>query len=172
MKLFKKIAVLVAIVCLLSFGAFASSTATGSLTVNASITNVCNVVSNGTLNFGTYDPVVTNNTVDLTPAGTTFKVQCTQGTSATITMGQGANADTGSSDAAPKRRLNSSSNYLNYQLFSDSSRNTQWNNTAGTGVSQTMDGTATDFTVWGTIPAGQNSPMGTYTDTVTITVTY
>ena len=67
--------------------------------------------------------------------------------------------------------MKSGSNYLNYQLFSDSSRNTQWNNTAGTGVPQTMDGTARLYCLRHNSPA-QNSPAGTYTDTLIITVTY
>jgi len=172
MELFKKIAVLVAIVSLLSLGAFASSTATGTLNLQASITNVCNVVSGGTLDFGAYDPVVANKTTDLSPAGATFTVQCTQGTTATVTMGQGTYADTGSTDAAPLRRLKAGTNYLSYQLFSDSGRLTPWNNTAGTGVSPTWDGTVQTLTVYGTIPQAQNAPQGTYTDSLTITITY
>jgi len=90
-----------------------------------------------------------------------------------LTLGQGSHANTGSSDAAPLRRLqDSGSNVLTYSLYQDSGRNTVWGNTALTGVSHTGTGSATSVTVYGQIAAGQNVPAGNYSDVVVATVTF
>jgi spore coat protein U-like protein len=52
---------------------------------------------------------------------------------------------------------------LNYQLFLDAARTTNWGNTTGNELTGT---TNTNFTVYAQIPAGQFIAPGTYTDTV------
>jgi spore coat protein U-like protein len=60
-----------------------------------------------------------------------------------------------------------SGNYLNYKLFSDSTRNTEWTTAA------TIPGVDVGtVSVYGRIPAGQNQPAGSYTDTVVATITF
>ena len=56
---------------------------------------------------------------------------------------------------------------LNYSLFSDSGRTTNWGNATGSWVSGT--GAAQVLTVYGRIPANQTALIGSYTDTVTVT---
>jgi spore coat protein U-like protein len=99
-------------------------------------------------------------------------VTCTQGASTTLTLGQGSNADTGSTDASPLRRLSDGGDeYLNYALYSDSARTSVWNN--DTGVSNTGTGSSQAFTVYGRVAAGQNTAnAGSYADTVVATVTF
>ena len=88
-------------------------------------------------------------------------------------MGQGSNANTGSTDAAPIRRLkDGGTDYLSYQLYSDNGYSTVWGNTAGTSVAHTGTGTQTALTVYGSIAAGQSVPAGSYSDTVVATVTF
>ena len=62
---------------------------------------------------------------------------------------------------------------LNYGLYSNSGRTTNWGMTVGTDtVTGTGNGSAQAITVYGQIPAGQLVAPGSYTDTITATVTY
>jgi spore coat protein U-like protein len=144
---------------------------TDNLTVQATVDANCTITTTA-VDFGSYDPVVANKTTDLTAQGK-VSVLCTTGAAATVTLGQGSNADTGSTDAAPVRRLkHGTADFLSYALFSDAGLTTAWGNTAGTGVGHTGDGASHDLTVYGNLLAGQNVPVGTYTDTVVATISF
>jgi spore coat protein U-like protein len=153
-------------------GAFAA-TATATMTNTVTVTNNCSIATVGFTT--TYDPVVTNATAnqDVTASVTTT---CTPGAAPVITLGQGANANTGSTDTAPLRRVSSGGGtptYLNYSLFSDSGRTTTWGNTAATApVAVSATGTATPLTIYARVPSGQTGVATTYTDTVVATVTF
>jgi spore coat protein U-like protein len=162
-------------VSLLSLGAASSidaaTTATQNLSVTASVTANCTITT-APVAFGAYDPVSANASSALNGTGT-VSVTCTSGASTTVTLGQGLNADTGSTDAAPVRRMSDGgTNYLSYSLYQDSGRSTVWGNTAGTGLPHTGTGTLTALTVYGAVAAGQNVPAGSYSDTVVATVTF
>jgi spore coat protein U-like protein len=149
-----------------------AETATDNLVVSATIANNC-TISAGSIAFGAYDPIGANLGAPLDATGT-VTVHCTEGSSASIRLSQGANPDTGSStEAVPVRRLKSAENkHLEYFLFSDTERTTVWGNDETAQVGHAGDGTPTPLTVWGRIPAGQNVPAGTYNDTVIATVTF
>ncbi len=161
-------------VFLLALGAASSidaATSTANLSVTASVAANCSI-STAPVAFGSYDPVTANASTALNGTGT-VSVNCTSGASTTITLGQGSNANTGSTDAAPARRMkDAGTDYLSYSLYSDSGRTTVWGNTAGTGLASTGTGTLTALTVYGAVAAGQNVPTGSYTDTVVATVTF
>ena len=146
------------------------ATDTADLTVTATVAANCTISSSG-LAFGAYDPVSTNAASPLDGSGA-VSVTCTSGSVGDITLGQGANADTGSTDAAPLRRMSDGTDHLAYFLYSDSGRTTVWGNTAETDVAHTGTGTSTDITVYGQVTAGQNVPAASYTDTVVATVTF
>jgi spore coat protein U-like protein len=145
--------------------------ATAALSVTATVTSNC-TISTSPVAFGNYNAVSASD-VDATG---TVTVQCTNGTAATVKLGQGANADSGSTDAAPLRRMRraATSDYLSYSLFSDSGRSTTWGNTTGTGLAHAGDGTSTGLTVYGRIPGTQplNVQAGSYSDSVTATITF
>jgi spore coat protein U-like protein len=62
---------------------------------------------------------------------------------------------------------------LNYGLFTDATRTTNWGETVGTDtVSGTGTGATQIVTVYGRIPATQNVGIGGYVDTITATVTF
>jgi len=61
---------------------------------------------------------------------------------------------------------------LLYQVYSDSAGGTVWGNTAGTGKAITADGTAQAFTAYGRIPKNQTVGAGSFSDSVTVTLTY
>lgn len=161
-----------AVAAALSFAAAGSyaATATSNLAVSASVSNNCLIDASGGLAFGAYDPVSANAASDLDSSGT-IAVTCTNGASTSITLGQGANAAVGSTDAAPLRQMNDgSTNNLSYNLYSDAGYTTVWDNS--TGVSYTGTGAADSVTVYGRVGAGQNVPAGSYSDTVVATVTF
>jgi spore coat protein U-like protein len=161
------------LVAALSFTAAPSAFAAGSdsdnLTVTASVENSC-VITGGTLAFGVYD-TITGAAVD---ASTAIRVECTAGATATITLGEGANADVGSTADDPERRLSDGgSSFLAYELFIDSNRGSEWGDTLGTGKEYTaVDANPAAQTVYGRITSGQDVAAGAYADTVVATVTF
>lgn len=151
-------------------GAAVAATATANLTVGATVVNNC-TIGTSDLTFGNYDPIVTNASASLDNTGT-VTITCTSGAVAAITLGQGANADPSSTDAAPLRRMTDSVNFLSYSLFSDAGRSVVWGNTTAVDVETTGTGAADAHTVYGRVTAGQNVPAGGYSDTVVATVTF
>ncbi len=148
-----------------------AATQTSNLSVTASVSANCSI-STSPVAFGSYDPIGANAAAALNGTGS-VSVTCTSGASTTVTLGQGSNADTGSTAAAPLRRLkDAGTNFLSYALYSDTGRTTTWGDTAGTGVAHTGTGTLTALTVYGQIPAGQNAAPANYSDTVVATVTF
>lgn len=88
---------------------------------------------------------------------------------------------TGSSNNYPARRMVNGANFLTYNLYRDSTRQTIWGN--GTGGSATVTGNLlldllglsppTNIPVYGRISPGQITAVpGIYADTITVTVTY
>ena len=70
------------------------------------------------------------------------------------------------------RTMTNGSQQLDYNLFTDPQRLTIWGD--GTSGTVTVSATATSgsYTVYGMIPARQNVRAGSYSDTITVTVTY
>lgn len=138
-----------------------AANATNNLTVTATITATCTVTA-ATLAFGTYADVLLDGT-------TNIAVTCTNGTPYSISLGAGSH--TGAT--VTTRAMDSGGNFLNYSLFREAGRTTNWGNTpsidtvAGTGT-----GGSVDHPVYGRILAAQNKQAGSYSDTVIITATY
>ena len=166
-----KNAVLVSALGLFSaFGATShAATSTANLAVSATVAANC-TISAGSVAFGAYDPIVANASAAKNASGS-VTTTCTNGSAAYITLSQGLNPSSGSTDAAPVRQMVSGSNALKYYLYSDTS-STVWGNTGASGKGDTGSGTASALTVYGSIPAAQNVPTGTYADTVVATVTF
>jgi len=140
------------------------ATATTTMTVQMTITATCLVNSASTLNFGTQGVLATN--VDQT---STLQVTCTTTTPYNI----GLNAGTGTGATVATRKMTSGATTVNYTLYSNSTRTTVWGNTVGTDtVAATGNGAAQSYTVYGRVPPQTAPAPGTYTDTITVTVTY
>jgi spore coat protein U-like protein len=152
-------------VCLFSFVATSQATTTTStFTVQITITASCTINSASTLNFGSQGVLTAN--VDQT---STIQVQCTNTTPYNI----GLNAGTATGATVTTRKMTSGSNTVSYALYSDSGRTTNWGNTVGTDtVAATGTGASQSFTVYGRVPAQTTPAPATYTDTITVTVTY
>ena len=148
--------------------AYASTTATSTLGVSATVTSNC-VVSTTAVAFGNVD-VTSGSNVDGTGG---ISVTCTSAT------GWSASADAGggtSATLATRQMVDGSSNLLNYVLYTDSARSSIWGDGTG-GTTATIDDTGTGSaqakTIYARVPSGQTSlPAGSYADTVTVTVTY
>jgi spore coat protein U-like protein len=132
--------------------------------VTANVVAACSV-SASTLGFGAYDPAAGSPN----DSGTALQVTCTTGAAYTI----GLNAGTGTGATVAARKMTLSSNTLDYSLYQDSGRTTVWGNTPGTDtVASTGNGAQQSFGVYGRISAAQNVPAGSYSDTITVTVTF
>jgi len=155
-----------AIGCILTLGStlMFADTDTGNIAVSATVVESC-TLDGGSLSFGNYDPIVTHASTPL-DSTVNLSVLCTEGTTATIGLSDGDNAVSGQRKMAPA----AGTERLNYNLYSDSGRTAAWATEAYTEV----DGTsATNVTVYGRVPAGQNtSAAGSYTDTVVATITF
>jgi spore coat protein U-like protein len=97
----------------------------------------------------------------------TVTVTCTDTTPYTV----GLNAGTWGASVTTRKMKNGAA-FLNYALYSDSSRTVNWGNTAGSWVSGTGNGSPQGLTVYGQVAAGQHVAPASYTDTITATVTY
>jgi len=134
----------------------------GQITIQAD----CQVTSTQTLDFGTHGVLTAavNGTADL-------EVTCTNGTGYSI--GLNAGQSTGGTTTTRKMQASASGPYIDYKLYSDTSRTVNWGDTIGTDVvTGTGDGTGQTYTVYGQVPIQTTPAAGTYTDTVTITVTF
>jgi spore coat protein U-like protein len=141
----------------------AAATANATLTITATVISAC-TVTNGTVAFGNYSPVDSAN-VDQTG---TFTVACTKGTGATVGLA------TGNNSLAGARRMTNGVEFLTYELYKEAARTNVWAN-ALTGLVTLLPAASNapqTLTVYGRIAPGQNVAIGSYTDSVSITVTY
>lgn len=151
-------------------GVFTSCTATPTFSVNAPFTvsarhtGSC-TVSATTLDFGTQG--VLDNDVDAT---NTVTVTCTNGASYSVGLNEGTTS--GGTTTARKMVGQTSSATIDYQMFQDAARTTNWGNASGSWVTGTGTGSAQSLTIYGRMPAQTTPQPDTYTDTVTVTVTY
>lgn len=146
--------------------AFAGS-GTANVNVSASVVNDCNINASYTLAFGNYDPVVTNASSgsDLTANGS-IGVTCTKNDSVTISLSNGSNY------ASPNRRMNNGTNYLSYNIYTTSGLSTIWNSTNTVSLTSSSALSATNFTLYGDVPKGQDLAAAAFADTVVATITY
>jgi len=146
------------------FEADASTTVTTTMGISATVLSSCGVTALP-LAFGTYSPTQAT----ATTATTTVAVTCTNGTPYNV----GLNAGTGTGATVTTRKMTSGGNTLNYSLYSDSGYSTVWGSTIGTNtVTGTGSGLAQTINVYGSITALQAVPAGSYTDTITVSLTY
>lgn len=147
-----------------------AGTATANMTNTVTVLGTCTISATGFTS--TFDPSAGTN-LDVTA---TISTVCTAGQSAIVTLGQGVNASSGSTDTLPLRRLSSgliTPTYLSYYMYADSNRTALWGNTLLTGVGISGTGSSVLTTVYARVPAGQTTvSAGTYTDTVVATVTF
>ncbi len=139
---------------------------TADLDVSATVEDSC-TVANSTMNFGTLS-VISGTNHDATAS---VSLTCTIGADYTMSLDDGSNAGAGT-----QRYLNyndgTTDHQIPYDLYSDTTRSTAW---AASGVNPagTATGSAETVTVYGRIPStAANVIAGSYTDTVTVSISF
>jgi len=132
---------------------------TAALTSSPVVAATCSAASSG-VGFGSY------NTLDPSPLDSAgdVRVTCDSSVPFTISLNPGGGP-------SGSRQLSSGSATLNYQLYSDAARTMVWgDDTYGNSVS--TSGTDVDLPVYGRMAGQQNVPAGSYSDVLTITISY
>jgi spore coat protein U-like protein len=154
---------------------FAASSPGVGLSVTASVAAKCIVSSTSTVAFGAYDPVTVNASTgaDLDTTGS-VGIKCTPGNGVSISLDSGVN------NSGNQRRMigpsGSSSQFLSYNLFSDSGYTTAWGNgsngASSLAITASTNASERTFTVYGRVPKGQDVNVGSFSDTVQTTVNF
>lgn len=149
-----------------------AQTATSSFTVTATVSANCTISTVG-ITFGAYDPVVAHASTPLDANGS-VSVACTAGAATTIGMDQGSNPTATSTAALPERQMADGPNALRFDLYQDSARTTVWGDVGTPAVVayNSVSFAPSTFTIYGQVPGGQDINVGTYSDTVTATVSF
>jgi spore coat protein U-like protein len=132
-------------------------------TVSAHVITACSINAGQTLDFGNYTGAATP-----VQKSTTISVNCTNGGTYVI----GLDGGIGGTDS---QRLLAGPNSatLKYNLYQDSSYKTVWGNTTSTEPpSRSGTGSAETITVYGQLDGLQPVTVGSYSDTITATITY
>lgn len=142
-----------------------SQTATTQFNVQITINAECQINSASDLNFGATGVIDT--AVEATSA---IAVQCTNGTAYDI----GLNEGTGTGATVASRLMTGpDAETVAYSLYTDPAHTDVWGNTIGTDtVTGTGTGSEQTYTVYGQVPAQATPTPGTYSDVITVTVTY
>jgi spore coat protein U-like protein len=140
------------------------------LAVPAHAAITCNVTSGGV--FAAYDPTAPGNDVNQT----SFTVTCTKGAAGDpASVNYSVKVDNGLYSLGVNNRAAFGASRIKYDVFTNVTCGSAWKGgTAITGtVSTPSVGTFTaTSTYWGCVQPLQAVPAGTYTDTVTMTMTY
>jgi len=142
------------------------NTASGTVTVGGTVVARCTVTTL-TFAFGSYDVLSGSAVPQSFPA---IGVSCTRGaTGVTIALDNGLNS---THAVGTTRAMNSGTNYLSYELYTSSAMTTVWNATNTVSYSPITSMAQTSFIIYGQIPGSQDVAVGSYSDTVTVTVNY
>jgi spore coat protein U-like protein len=154
----------------------ATNCPTGSLSASTSTSATATIISNcnistTALNFGSTGLLSSN--VDATGS---INVQCSNTLPYSLGLNNGSNAS-----GSQRRMKQGTTNFVNYDLYTDSGRTAAWTTTtsatsctggAGTCITNTGTGASQPITVFGRVPSQSGTPPGTYADTVLVTVTF
>jgi spore coat protein U-like protein len=128
--------------------------------VTSSISDSCTVTV-AAMDFGAYHGKQIDQTSGIT-------VTCTKGAPYQVGLDNGPNY------SAPNRRLKhrASAAYLTYELYRDATRTARWGNDETSNVQMIGDGAAQHINVYGRVPGSQTGPIGSYSNTTTVTVNF
>ncbi|WP_137806674.1 spore coat U domain-containing protein [Pseudomonas sp. G(2018)] len=162
----------------LVFGAQAATTVTGQITSSLILTSSCQVngsggstnLNFGALNFGTTDSLFTTASGQvLGGGGGALSILCSSGTTPTVKVRAGAHD--GQSAGGTRALYDGVANYVPYDLYTDAGHSQLLaiddviNLAASTGVAQTVN-------IYGQAVGKAGLPAGTYTDTISVELTF
>lgn len=166
-----------AFLSMFALGPARAATTTTTFNVTATVAAACSLGTVSNVAFGTYDPTsaigATNG-----EANTSIGVTCTSGTTYTVTLNYGANGGT-SADRFMKGGASGTA-LIGYNLYVDNAYANVWQDAADCTSSTncvyqaTASGVAQSYTVYGKIDSTQATAptVGSYSDTITVTVSY
>jgi len=169
----KNVALLTAGIALALAGTAQAATKNTTFQVSATVVDNC-IINANPLDFGTFDGAT-----DIDDVETTITVRCSNGTDFSVALNAGL---TGTYTG--RRMVNASSTTgfpLVYNLYTTDARNIVWGDDSGTtdvvgGIGAGMAAINTQtLRVYGLLLASANTDpidVGTYTDTITATITY
>jgi spore coat protein U-like protein len=147
----------------------ANPTVTTTFKVTATLQPNC-TTSATALGFGSYTPGS-----GALAASSNITVNCTKSTAYTIALNPGSTT----CDSFTQRLMASGANTLQYNLYTTAAFATVWGDGTGTTATEAGTGagmaTASTYKVYGQLPdsaVNQAAVPGSYTDTITVTVTY
>jgi spore coat protein U-like protein len=120
-------------------------------------------VSTTAVAFGTYDP----HSGTATDGVGSITLSCDKNNAPTMTVG----ISTGQSGGYATRRMSAGAWTLNYNLYTSATRTTVWGDGSGGTSAPTPPGPGT-YTIYGRIAPLQNVGAGSYSDSVSVTITY
>lgn len=138
------------------------------LDVQIIIGNGCEITGETLMHFGKIDfgehPNL-NNVINAKSTGTTgsLGLNCTKGLPYHISLNNGLQAN-----KKQRRMKGEQGDYINYDLYQDAAHTTPWDSN----LSETGTGKETSLTIYGSIPQQPAVKPGSYTDTVTVTVSW
>ncbi|MCU1748846.1 spore coat U domain-containing protein [Pseudomonas sp. 6D_7.1_Bac1] len=164
----------------LAASAQATTTVTGQISANLTLTSACQVngagtgagtgINFGTLSFGTATSLFTEADGQvLGGGGGALSILCSSGTTPSVTVSAGSHD--GLSTGGTRALADGAGNFVPYDLYTDSGHTTLLaiggviNLAASTGVAQTVN-------IYGKAVGKAGLPAGTYTDTVTVSLTF
>jgi spore coat protein U domain-containing protein, fimbrial subunit CupE1/2/3/6 len=140
------------------FFAVALAALVSSLALSGTAQAACTISAGGAVSFGNYDWTFA------TPTDTVGSMTYTCTSAALVFL------STGSSGNYTTRTMLSGVDVLNYNLYVDAARTQVWGDLFNGGtISVAPAGVPARLDVYGRIPAGQNVPTGSYTDSITVT---
>ena len=141
-----------------------SATAGSTLTASATVLTGC-TINPSTLSFGSYEPMAAT----AATATATVAFACVKGTAYTVTSDFGANAT--HAVGTSRAMLGATGNYLSYEIYTNTARTTVFN-TTNTITGTSAGKASTTFTLYGSIPAAQDVPTGSYSDVDNLTISF
>jgi spore coat protein U-like protein len=139
------------------------ATITTTFTATANVVRGCAIAATD-MNFGIYPALATAPTLSAT---STITVTCELADTYSIGLDGGNNA------SGQQRRMARTVlpvSFLSYGLYQDAAQTVLWRDTGPTRVNAVGSGLPQAYTVYGQLPGAQVVPLGTYADTVTVTV--
>lgn len=135
---------------------------TATLSVTGPVSATCSI-SAAAMSFPSYSATAT------VTATSNLSINCSNGASYQVSLGSGQNVS-----GSTRRMVGPSTNYLTYQLHRDSARTLLWGDgtALGTKHSGTGTGSAQTVPVYGRIQSGQYRAVGSYSDSVVVTIEY
>ena len=139
-------------------GSVCAGTATATMTVTTSVLPACSV-SGAPVAFGTY--------VQMSTASqhSSVTLNCSTGVDYAVALDEGAQGD-----GSTRRMARADGATIAYDLYRDAAHQQRWSS-GGAGATGTGSGSAQSIPVYARI-LPTSAPAGTYSDNVTITVTY